>query len=368
MSDVKTDLEVLQLHEEINRLEQVVARSGAASDAKTKELRALKRDLEKETAEREAAEKVLGFIHSVNDAKLSVPTWLTPKKSTKAHHATPTLLLSDLHLDEVVNPAEVEWYNNYDRKIAELRLRRTFEQAISMSRDYVAGVTFDGFVLALGGDILTGDIHAELQKTNETTMFDSIVHWVPQLAAGIEMLADEFGKVHVPCVVGNHDRNPMNRRTPAKQRAKDSLSWVIYQWLADRFRNDQRVTFQIAEGADTLYSIYSTRYMLTHGDQFRGGGGIAGIWSPIMKGAARKTARQAAFGKPFDWMVMGHWHQLVWGRGFIINGALKGYDEYAYVSNFDPEPPQQAFWITTPEHGITVNMPIYCEHPKEGWR
>ena len=46
----------------------------------------------------------------------------------------------------------------------------------------------------------------------------------------------------------------------------------------------------------------------------------------------------------------------------------EGYDEYAAVMNFEAKAPQQAFWITTPERGITMSMPIACEHPKEGWR
>ena len=39
---------------------------------------------------------------------------------------TPWLMLSDLHLDEVVAPAEIGYANAYNRKIAERRLQATF--------------------------------------------------------------------------------------------------------------------------------------------------------------------------------------------------------------------------------------------------
>jgi hypothetical protein len=67
-------------------------------------------------------------------------------------------------------------------------------------------------------------------------------------------------------------------------------------------------------------------------------------------------------------MVMGHWHQLKWGGGFIVNGSSKGTDEYAWVSNFEPEPPAQAMWLTTPEHGASILAPVYTMDRKaEGW-
>lgn len=314
-------------------------------------------------------ERTLNLIRSIRDAQPRVPRWRTAPRSrrSKVHRATPTLFISDLHADEVVNPAEIEWYNAYNRELATARLRQTVRGAVDLVRNYVAGVSFDGIVVPLGGDILTGDIHDELARTNESTVAESIIYWAPQLVAAIEALHEEFGNVYVPCVVGNHDRWPTNRRPPAKRRAIDSLSWIIYGWIADRFRDHPQIQVQVAEGADVRYTVYGTRFLLTHGDQFKGGNGIAGIWSPLIRGVVKKHQRQAALGNPFDWLIMGHWHQLVWGQGFIVNGSIKGYDEYAYVNNFTPEPPQQALWITTPERGITMQTAVFAGKD-ETWR
>lgn len=45
----------------------------------------------------------------------------------------------------------------------------------------------------------------------------------------------------------------------------------------------------------------------------------------------------------------------------IVNGSLKGYDEYAYAGNFGFEEPKQALWLTHPERGITFQMPVFVE-------
>ena len=47
----------------------------------------------------------------------------------------------------------------------------------------------------------------------------------------------------------------------------------------------------------------------------------------------------------------------------IVNGSLKGADEYSFQSNFDFEIPQQAMWITHKEWGITASWPIKLEKP-----
>ena len=84
-----------------------------------------------------------------------------------------------------------------------------------------------------------------------------------------------------------------------------------------------------------------------------------------MRMVARKRVREH-----FDTVVMGHWHQLIMApsQGLIVNGALKGLDEYAAISNFAPERPQQALWVTTPEHGVTFTAPVFVQdRAKEGW-
>jgi hypothetical protein len=178
----------------------------------------------------------------------------------------------------------------------------------------------------------------------------------------IDTLLSAFGQVFVPCVTGNHGRNTHKIR--AKGRNFTSFDWLLYQFLAKRFESDERVKFFIPDGPDALYSIYNHRYLLTHGDQFRGGDGMIGALGPIIRGDHRKRSRNTQIGASYDTMILGHWHQLIQLQRLIVNGSLKGYDEYAYQSNFPFEAPRQALWLTHQDRGITFSAPVQVERPK----
>jgi len=352
-AEIAADLSVRSMERQLAEARRQLADAKAERDAADQE--------------RQAALSELGIMLQLDKGKSPAPpTWTrrTPKAGVK--HGTPWLLLSDLHLDEVVNPAELGGVNSYNRKIAEQRLERTFTGAVEITQRYWSGITYDGIVCALGGDMFSGDIHEELTQTNADTMLGSVLHWSDRLAAGLVLLADEFGKVHVPVVVGNHGRR--TRKPRSKFRARDNFDWFLGHLLARMLASDKRITFDVSEAADCMVPAYGRTVCLTHGDQVTGGAGIGGIWPPLMRLDARKRARASATDAPFDLLAVGHWHQLVFGPSFIVNGSLKGYDEYAFTSNFGFEPPQQALWLMTPEHGKTWTAPILPQDRKrEGW-
>ena len=323
-----------------------------------REIQKLNERVDKLTRTIESSEQILA-------QDLHPPTWLAPAKPKKSS-ATLVVMLSDTHFDEVVVPEEVDFLNAYNRTIATMRLQKWTENIIKVSRHYLSGVTYDGVFLILGGDIFSGDIHEELHDTNADTMLGSLLYWSEQLTASIGLLAEEFGKVHITSVVGNHGRT--TRKPRMKLRVKTNYDWLVTKMIERYFEKDKRVTFQIPEGADSLVSIYGYGQLITHGDQASGGGGIGGIWPPIMRLKARKAQRYLATGSNFQTMWCGHWHQLVQTPSLIINGSLKGVDEYAFINNFSFEQPQQALAVITPERGITIQAPIFCADRKaEGW-
>ena len=323
-----------------------------------REIQKLNEQVDKLTRTIESSEQIL-------EQDLHPPTWLAPAKPKKSS-ATLVVMLSDTHFDEVVVPEEVDFLNAYNRTIATMRLQKWTENIIKVSRHYLSGVTYDGVFLILGGDIFSGDIHEELHDTNADTMLGSLLYWSEQLTASIGLLAEEFGKVHITSVVGNHGRT--TRKPRMKLRVKTNYDWLVTKMIERYFEKDKRVTFQIPEGADSLVSIYGYGQLITHGDQASGGGGIGGIWPPIMRLKARKAQRYLATGSNFQTMWCGHWHQLVQTPSLIINGSLKGVDEYAFINNFSFEQPQQALAVITPERGITIQAPIFCADRKaEGW-
>lgn len=329
------------------------------------EKRRVTAQLARAEAELQEAQKTIDLLTAIDEASLSVPKWTDPARPKKGT-ALACLMLSDTHFDEVVNPDEIEGLNAYDREIAELRLKRTFEKSVSLYRDFTSGLEAQGVVVFLGGDMVSGFIHEELAQTNEGTMPETVLHWSEQLCSGIALLVEFYGKVHVAGVVGNHGRN--TRKPRSKGRVRDNWDWLIYKLIEREFRRDDRVTFQIPDSADCTVDVMGTRFRLTHGDQFSGGNGIAGIWSPVLKGDSRKRQLAMASDNDYDVLLLGHFHQKKIDNAVMVNGSTKGFDEYAYTNNFGFEKPQQLWWLVTPENGIMFPTGIVCQDRKaEKW-
>jgi hypothetical protein len=307
----------------------------------------------------------LAFVESIDQANLKAPRWLLPPKRGKSPGAA-CAALTDTHFDEVVLPAEMFDYNAYDRHIAEVRLRRWADKTVELARDHINGVEWAGLTVFVGGDIFSGTIHEELTETNEDTLYGSVVHWIEQVVAAFRLVADHFGNVHVAVTYGNHGRRTKKPR--AKKRAKDNIEWLFWRVVQRELHADKRFTWSIPESMDTFVSVFSTRYQLTHGDQFKGGSGISGVLTPLMLGASRKSRKAMAMGTGFDVLVLGHFHQYLHLPGIIMGGCLKGFDEFASSINVVPEPPTQAFWVTDPKWGVTVVAPLHVGDRKaEGW-
>ena len=315
------------------------------------------------------AERVREGILKLAAAPSDPPNWLITKKPPKGSPGTPTLFLSDLHWGEVVDSSQIGFVNTYGIDIAQKRMHTVIEHAIDLLKNHMVNPSYPGLVLALGGDMVTGDIHEELSATNAMEIMPTFVDLFDSLAWAIETLADEFRQVFLPCVGGNHGRSTHKIR--AKGRNFTSYDWLLYVMLERRFKADKRVSFYIPNGPDALYRVHNHRYLLTHGDQFRGGDSMIGPLGPITRGDHKKRSRNGQIGQEYDTIIMGHWHQDIRLRKLIVNGSLKGYDEYAFANNFPFEPPSQALWMTHPQHGITFSMPVLAERSKAsaapGW-
>lgn len=331
------------------------------SEAKAK-IRALETAMKSQEQETLSSEFVKKKIIKLVDSNLDVPNWLlrAPKNDITG---VPSLFASDWHWAENVDPKQIGGVNEYNLEIAQQRARAMIETAIDLCFNHLKTPKYPGIVFILGGDMFSGNIHTELATTNDMELMPAVLDIWAVLVWCIDQLADKFGKVFVPCVSGNHGRNTF--KIQAKNRNYTNFDWLLYQFLAKRFEDDKRVQFLIPDGSDAYYSIYGHRYLLTHGDQFRGGDGVIGALGPIIRGDHKKRSRNAQIDQEYDTMLLGHWHQLIQLQRLIVNGSLKGYDEYAYANNFGYEPPRQALWITHPNHGITFSCAVNVERKKE---
>lgn len=296
------------------------------------------------------------------------PEWLQTKQGKNGARGCPQTLWSDWHYGEVVRADEVGGVNEFDAKIAEKRIKRLVDTTIDLCFHHIGRATtnYPGIVIGLNGDIMTGNIHDELRESNDRTPQAQINDLTDLIASAIENMAAKFGKVFVPCNVGNHGRGTMKPRM--KNRIRTSYEWVIYTNLERHFKREKNIRFHVPLDTDSHFKVYNHRYLQTHGDTLgvKGGDGIIGAIGPIMRGSLKVGRSEAQIGNDFDTIIMGHWHQMLWLPGAIVNNSLKGYDEFAKLALRAPySRPSQALWFTHPEHGITAKWEVFLEGQRQ---
>lgn len=331
-------------------------------------LKQAQRDLKALIKENDSAERIRTEIYNLAARTPEPPAWIETTSHTAGSPGMPCTIWSDWHYGETVLPEEVGGMNTFNAEVAAERITRLVESTIDLCFNHAgrAKIKYPGIVVMLGGDMITGDIHEELTATNDRTTQQCINDLTDLIAAALERLADSFGKVFVPCVVGNHGRS--TRKPRMKSRVYTSHEWNIYVNLERYFRKDRRVQFYIPHQSDAYFKVYGHRFLLTHGDSLgvKGGDGIIGALGPILRGSLKTARSEAQIGREFDTIIMGHWHTYITLSGLIVNGALKGYDEYARLAIRAPyQPPSQALWFVHPSRGIVCHWQVLLDEKKQ---
>lgn len=327
------------------------------------ELKLASKRIESLQREEDTAESIRKIIYGLAERTPEPPAWLL-KDGKPGSRGAPLLVVSDIHYGEKVSRDETGGMNEFNKDIAAVRMKKLANVTCDLAFNHMgrAKTEYPGMVICFGGDMLGGDIHEELMKTNDRTTQQSINDLTDMLAAFLDTMAGKFGKLFVPCVVGNHGRS--TKKMQMKQRVFTSHEWNIYCNLERYFRKSKHVQFMIPSEADAFFTVFGHRFMLTHGDSLgvKGGDGIIGALGPIMRGILKTHRSEAQIGRDFDTAIIGHWHQMLWLPGVIVNNAFKGYDEYARLGLRAPySRPSQALCFIHPEHGITAKWEVFLE-------
>jgi hypothetical protein len=210
------------------------------------------------------------------------------------------------------------------------------------------------------GDMLSGDIHPELQITNDRSLPEAVVQLAYDLADWVQAFCPYFPEIHLAGVPGNHPRATAKPEYKLKQNNAD---WLLYNFQKALLRENPQITYRLNEFGLFPRSGYSDvtmcdrwRVLMMHGDGIRST--MPGVpWGGI---ARRITTLQAQFSKakqPIDYVVMGHFHTVnaVEGVGIktFVNGSIKGVDEYALERFGHGSDPSQLLLTFHPRHGVT---------------
>jgi len=316
---------------------------------------------------RESAElqHILEKLSGVRGVPYSVPEWAMPQPEARRAKSVIGCLLSDVHMGEVIAAEEIQGINAFDSGVCRARLRRYFTAVCAIGQRWASDTDCMGAIVALAGDLISGDIHEELRITNDLTAHEQVQAMVEECAAGIRHLLETFGRVHVIGVPGNHGRN--TPKPTAKLYARLSYDMMIVAILQREFASDERVTFQANSAKDQITPIFGRTVLTTHGDKIgtKGGMGFAGPMLPIVRGSKKIEAQQAGIGRRPDLIQFGHYHTTGNPGHVLSNGSVPGYSEYADDLRAVIEPPQQWAYLLHSKWFLRERMPIQLEDPGE---
>ena len=271
-----------------------------------------------------------------------------PKESKVSAPMSAVLVLSDWHIGEYIEPDEIEDFNAFSWEIAQKRvyyLAKQFVNWVSVER---VTAQIDEAVILVNGDLISGDIHQELQVTNEFPTPVQCVRAGLLLAKCVAEIAPHFKTVRVECTTAdNHSR--LTKKPQYKQAGLNSYGYMVAWMATERLGSHKNVEFNISAKITTPIEIQGRRYLSSHGNTIRGWAGFP--WY----GADRKVAREAKArrkmpGKSFDKMIIGHFHVPLKTMEYIVNGSLSGTTELDHGCGRHAEPCQVA-WLQHPKYG-----------------
>lgn len=300
------------------------------------------------------------FILSVRDVK--TPTVLRAEKTSGLREMCAVATLSDAHVEEPVEPEKVGYRNEYNLEIAERSLAR-FKQAII---DLVKHHRADGktvirhAVVAMIGDLMTGQIHEELVETGQLSPVETALWLRPRLKDIIRGVADELDleSLVVPYSYGNHGRTTPKRRIATG--AENSYEWLLGRILETDFADDPRIKFDTSPWAHQYAVVFDQTLHFTHGDEVMYGGGIGGLSIPLMKRLPSWDELRYAHQHH-----CGHFHQRFSSGRLNVNGSVIGYNQYAISIGAKYEPAQQNFYLLDAKRGKCHETPIWCRGDSE---
>ena len=303
------------------------------------------------------------------------------KSTNKKQRKSALLILSDWHILEPVNPEEVNYVNGFDLNIAARRVElisEKLEKIISLHKTSSTS-KIDKLYIWLGGDMVSGIIHDELLKHNDLTITDQIALAAYLIAFLIFEIStnpnlNNFKEINIFTNVGNHGRLTKKKEYKKKY---NSFDYITYQLAALIFQNlklsnpslfkNKKINFEITKSIYTIKDIENRRFVFTHGDEIKSWNSIP--FYGLLRDATTKQninfyVNSFKETKPVEYLVVGHFHvPSLLSNGaqtIIMNGTLKGVDEYSFSKGFLTRPSQKLLLINE-KHGLECTYDLWLD-------
>jgi hypothetical protein len=297
------------------------------------------------------------FDHTL--ARFEPKELLTKKPVTpKQTYEEIVCLLSDIHYGEIVSSEAVLDSNYYDINVVKERLNN-WHNGIRSVLNKLSNYNHTKLYLFFLGDMVTGMIHEELKQG--TCEVDQVLELAELLSQIVYDLSADY-ELDISGVIGNHGR--MTKK-PSFKNKHNNFDYLVYKFVETRCQNLSNVSFHFPKAGMLIKEIQGYNFLLRHGDsKVQSFGGIP--FYGVQRASSKITQTIAHMKDMYiNYECIGHFHttnQLEKiGGAIIMNGSLKGGDEYALENMMTSGTATQTIFGVHKEHGKTWHFDLHCE-------
>lgn len=167
------------------------------------------------------------------------------------------IMLQDLHLGASFN----SYWGHYNTEVARERLAVLLNEVVKIQKRHGSS----DCVVALGGDIISGNIHRSIQVTNCENVIDQIKTAINYISSFCYELSQHFNSVRLVSVSGNHSRIDKKEDALKDERLDDLISFGISLSLQN-VSNFEVMSDLNLDTSIAIIPIRGNNYVLVHGD------------------------------------------------------------------------------------------------------
>lgn len=259
--------------------------------------------------------------------------------------------VSDWQIGEVIQANETEGFGVFNHAIAEARVAKLAEKVLEwVNMHRKAGYNLRVLHVFSEADLVSGNIHYELEVTNEFPVTVAAAKAGNLLAWFVAQLAPHFDEVTVwEMSADNHGR--LTRKNQGKQGALNNYSYLAHVIANEIMSKHTNLKIIMGEGTKLLANVLGKKFLISHGHHIMGQMGIP--YYGMERDRAREATKRALIpDKMFDYLSIGHWHvPAVIGNNILVNGSLTGTTEFDHMQGRHASPAQVSFMVH-PKHGM----------------
>lgn len=308
---------------------------------------------------KETMDEVINAIHALEP--LPPQPFQTGTKADAKIGAV--IKLSDWHIGAQTPLEATEGFGSFDWAKAQAGVPYIAQKFLGWIETHRMAFNIPNLTILSEGDMISGDIHYELQVTNEFPAPVQAVKAGSLLAQFVSTVAPHFEKVTLSEInIDNHSR--LTKKLQFAQGDENSWGYVVHAMANALLKDHKNIEIIQAKGIRQVIDVEGVKFLTEHGHTTKAWMGIPyyGIERQRGKEASKRIMMLLEQGRRefdklkrdigFDFMSIGHWHVPgVVSGNIIINGCLPGTTEYDHASGRFA-PPSQVSFLVHPKYKI----------------